>query len=140
VPPLRYRTQDIPLLVSFFLSRCGTKLGKELRGVSQKSMERLTQYNWPGNIRELQNVIERAAVLAKDPIVQVEGSLLRAAEPVEAAPGIDTLENVERNHILRALAETRWVIHGKKGAAEILGINPSTLRSRMEKLGIRRQA
>jgi formate hydrogenlyase transcriptional activator len=140
VPPLRYRTEDIPLLVSFFLSRLGTKLGKELRGVSQKSMARLTQYNWPGNIRELQNVIERAAVLAKGPIVQVDVSLLRADDAVEVASVIDTLENVERNHIVRALTNTQWVIHGKKGAAEILGINPSTLRSRMEKLGIRRQA
>jgi formate hydrogenlyase transcriptional activator len=140
VPPLRSRTQDIPLLVSFFLSRFAIKLGKELRGVSQQSMERLTQYHWPGNVRELQNVVERAAVLAKGPIVPIDVSLLRADASAEAAPVIDTLENVERNHILRVLAQTKWVIHGKKGAAEILGINPSTLRSRMEKLGIRRQA
>jgi formate hydrogenlyase transcriptional activator len=140
VPPLRQRTEDIPLLVSFFLSRFGMKLGKELRGVSQKSMEGLLQYHWPGNIRELQNVIERAAVLAKGPIVQIDDSLSRIGAAVEAPPVIDTLENVERNHILRALTETRWVIHGKKGAAEILGINPSTLRSRMEKLGIKRPA
>jgi transcriptional regulator with GAF, ATPase, and Fis domain len=140
VPPLRQRTDDIPLLVSFFLSRFGGKLGKELRGVTQKSMERLTRYHWPGNIRELQNVIERAAVLAKDPVVQVDISLLRDDDAVEAASAIETLESVERDHILRALAETKWVIHGKKGAAEILDINPSTLRSRMEKLGIRRRA
>jgi formate hydrogenlyase transcriptional activator len=140
VPPLRSRTQDIPLLVSFFLSRFATKLGKELRGVSLQSMERLTQYHWPGNVRELHNVIERAAVLAKGPIVPIDVSLLRADASAEAAPVFDTLENVERNHILRVLTQTKWVIHGKKGAAEILGINPSTLRSRMEKLGIRRQA
>jgi formate hydrogenlyase transcriptional activator len=139
VPPLRQRADDIPLLVSFFLSRIGTKLGKDLRGVSQEFMERLTQYHWPGNIRELHNVIERAAVLATGPVVQVDLSLLRA-EPVQAARTIDTLENVERNHILRALADTKWVVHGRRGAAEILGLNPSTLRSRMEKLGIKRQA
>jgi DNA-binding NtrC family response regulator len=107
--------------------------------VAQKSMESLTRYDWPGNIRELQNVIERAAVLAKGPIVQVDHSLLRAADAVEGPSIIDTLENIERAHIIRALNGTNWVIHGKKGAAEILGINPSTLRSRMEKLGIKRR-
>ena len=140
VPPLRDRLEDVPLLVSFFLSRFGTKLGKDLRGVAQSSMERLFQYHWPGNIRELQNVIERAAVLAKGSTVQVDVALLRPDDPVESPAVMSTLETIERNHIIRALTETRWVIHGKKGAAEILGINPSTLRSRMEKLGIKRRA
>jgi formate hydrogenlyase transcriptional activator len=140
VPPLRERREDIPLLVNFFLSGFGKKLGKEMRGMAQRSMESLIRYNWPGNIRELQNVIERAAVLAKGPIVQVDDSLLRADDVVEGPSILDTLENVERAHIIRALNETKWVIHGKKGAAEILGINPSTLRSRMEKLAIKRQA
>jgi formate hydrogenlyase transcriptional activator len=139
VPPLRERNEDIPLLVNFFISGFGKKLGKELRGVAQKSMEGLIRYNWPGNIRELQNVIERAAVLAKGPIVEVDDSLLRANGGLEGSSAIDTLEDAERAHIIRALNETSWVIHGKKGAAEILGINPSTLRSRMQKLGIRRQ-
>ena len=138
VPALRERREDIPLLVNFFLSRFGKNLGKEIRGVSQKSMESLTKYAWPGNIRELQNVIERAVVLAKGPIVQIDDSMLRADETVEDSSFIETLENVERQHIIRALTETRWVIHGKKGAAEILGINPSTLRSRMDKLGIKK--
>jgi formate hydrogenlyase transcriptional activator len=139
VPPLRERKEDIPLLVNFFLGGFGKKLGKELRGVAQKSMEGLTRYDWPGNIRELQNVIERAAVLAKRTIVQVDDSLLRAADAVEGPSIIDTLENIERAHIIRALNGTNWVIHGKKGAAEILGINPSTLRSRIAKLEIKRQ-
>jgi transcriptional regulator with GAF, ATPase, and Fis domain len=138
VPALRERREDIPLLVNFFLSRFGKNLGKEVRGVSQKSMESLSNYAWPGNIRELQNVIERAVVLAKGPIVQIDDSMLRADETVEDSSFIDNLENVERQHIIRALTETRWVIHGKKGAAEILGINPSTLRSRMDKLGIKK--
>jgi transcriptional regulator with GAF, ATPase, and Fis domain len=137
-PPLRERKGDIPLLVNFFLSRFGKKLGKEVHGVSQKSMQSLVQYGWPGNIRELQNVIERAVVLAKAPIVQVDDSMLRAEDAPGGATAIDTLETVERSHIIRALTQTAWVIHGKKGAAEILGINPSTLRSRMEKLGIRK--
>jgi len=139
-PALRERKDDIPLLVSFFLSRFGKKLGKEVRGVAQKSMESLVRYNWPGNIRELQNVIERAVVLADGPVVQVEESILRSDGVAAEVLAIDTLENNERQHILRALAETQWVIHGKKGAAEILGINPSTLRSRMDKLGVKRQA
>lgn len=140
VPSLRERPQDIPLLVNFFLSKFAKSLGKEVRGVSQKSMESLSRYSWPGNIRELQNVIERAVVLAKGPVVQIDDSMLRANEAAGAVSSIDTLESHERNHILRALGETGWVIHGKKGAAEVLGINPSTLRSRMEKLGIRKPA
>jgi formate hydrogenlyase transcriptional activator len=138
VPALRERPEDIPLLVNFFLSKFAKSLGKEVRGVSQKSMENLSRYTWPGNIRELQNVIERAVVLAKGPVVQVDQSMLRAEEPIAGSSFIDTLENNERSHIIRALSETSWVIHGKKGAAELLGINPSTLRSRMEKLGIKK--
>jgi formate hydrogenlyase transcriptional activator len=138
VPALRERPEDISLLVNFFLGRFGKNLGKEVRGVSQKSMESLMRYQWPGNIRELQNVIERAVVLAHGPIVPIDQSMLRADEAADDSASIDTLENVERQHILRALDETRWVIHGKKGAAEILGINPSTLRSRMDKLGIKK--
>jgi formate hydrogenlyase transcriptional activator len=136
-PPLRERKDDISLLVNFFLSKFGKKLGKQIRGVSQKSMEALINYRWPGNVREMQNVIERAVVVARGPVVQIDESMLRAKDTPEVST-IDTLENVERNHIIRALNETGWVIHGKKGAAEILGINPSTLRSRMEKLGIKR--
>jgi transcriptional regulator with GAF, ATPase, and Fis domain len=137
VPALRERKDDIPLLVNFFLSKFGKKLGKELRGVSQKAMDSLLRYHWPGNVRELQNIVERAAVLATGPIVQIDEAMMRSGETVQES-AVDTLENAERNHILRALNETRWVVHGKKGAADLLGINPSTLRSRMEKLGIKR--
>jgi transcriptional regulator with GAF, ATPase, and Fis domain len=137
VPPLRERKADIPLLVSFFLSRFGKKLGKEVRGLSQKSMACLASYSWPGNIRELQNVVERAVVIAKGPVINVDESMVRSAGPASDS-ALDTLENIERSHILRALNETAWMVHGKKGAAEILGINPSTLRSRMEKLGIKK--
>jgi transcriptional regulator with GAF, ATPase, and Fis domain len=98
------------------------------------------QYGWPGNIRELQNVVERAVVLAKGAIVQIDESMLSADSEDQDSSEIDTLENVERNHIIRALQQTQWVIHGKKGAAELLGINPSTLRSRMEKLTIKKGA
>jgi formate hydrogenlyase transcriptional activator len=137
VPPLRDRKEDIPLLVNFFLSKFGKKLGKEVRGVSQRTMEGLINYSWPGNVRELQNVVERGVVLAGGTIVNIDDAKMRFDGAVQKS-AVDTLENVERNHIMRALNETSWVIHGKKGAAEILGINPSTLRSRMEKLGIRK--
>jgi formate hydrogenlyase transcriptional activator len=136
-PPLRARKGDIPLLINFFLSKFCKKLGKEVRGFSQKAMESLTNYNWPGNVRELQNVVERAVVLAARPIVDVDDSMLQSHGAIPDL-SMDTLEEMERQHILRVLATTRWVIHGQKGAAEILGINPSTLRSRMSKLGIKR--
>jgi formate hydrogenlyase transcriptional activator len=136
-PPLRERKGDIPLLVHFFLGKFARKFGKEIRGVTQKAMESLTQYLWPGNIRELQNVIERAVVLATGPIVTIDDSLLQPPKEGQQL-AVDTLENIERSHILRALNQTEWVIHGKRGAAEILGINSSTLRSRMDKLGIKR--
>ncbi|MBM4260276.1 MAG: GAF domain-containing protein [Deltaproteobacteria bacterium] len=138
VPALRERKGDIPLLVNFFLSKFGKKIGKEVRGVDQRSMESLVNYGWPGNIRELQNVVERSVVVATGPVVKIDDSLVQKSDATQST-GVGTLENAERSHILRALKETNWVIHGKKGAAELLGINPSTLRSRMEKLGIKRQ-
>jgi formate hydrogenlyase transcriptional activator len=137
VPALRQRREDIPLMVNFFLSKFGKKLGKNVRGVSERSMNSLMNYHWPGNVRELQNVIERAVVLGGGPIVHIDESMV-PSDGAAADSAVDTLENVERSHILRALNDTKWVIHGSQGAAEILGINPSTLRSRMEKLGIKK--
>ncbi len=137
VPALRERREDIPLLVNFFLSRFAKKLGKDLRGVAQRSMESLINYDWPGNIRELQNVVERAAVVASGAIVNVDVSLLRT-QGATPESSIETLEEMERAHITRALKECNWLIQGKGGAATLLGINPSTLRSRMEKLGIKK--
>jgi transcriptional regulator with GAF, ATPase, and Fis domain len=134
-PALRERRSDIPLLVTFFLSRYAKKLGKEIQGVSKDTMDRLTQYGWPGNIRELQNLIERAVVVAEGPIIRIDEAML-GLDPGTDKPGVQSLEDVERAHILRALARTNWVIHGSRGAAAILGINPSTLRSRIQKLGI----
>ena len=136
-PPLRERQSDIPLLVHFFLGKFAKKSGKEIRGVTQKAMESLTTYFWPGNVRELQNVIERAVVLTTRAIVEIDDSSLQSPSDSQQS-AVDTLENIERGHILRALNQTQWVIHGKRGAAEILGINSSTLRSRMDKLGIKR--
>ncbi len=142
MPPLRERRTDIPLLARHFLAKFARKLGKPLTDIAPASLERLRRYSWPGNIRELQNVIERAAVLARTPIVEVDTGLDTGldsgldAEVRKPLPG--TLEDMERAHILRVLQETAWVIEGKKGAAAILGLGASTLRSRMQKLGIKR--
>ena len=134
-PPLRERQSDIPLLVAFFLSKYAKRLGKDIQGVSKDTMDRLTKYAWPGNIRELQNLIERAVVVAEGPILRIDDAML-GLEASPAGQSLQALEDVERAHIIRTLMETNWVIHGSRGAASILGINPSTLRSRMQKLGI----
>ena len=139
VPPLRERREDILLLVDYFLQKFARKLGKPLKAISERSMEQLVRYAWPGNIRELQNVIERAAVLARGPIVEIDKSLGMQLEAGVQVPLTGaTLEAVERAHILRVLQDTGWVIEGKQGAAAILGLGPSTLRYRMQKLGIKR--
>jgi DNA-binding NtrC family response regulator len=124
-------------LVNFFLNRFAKKPGKRIDGVSRDTMDRLTNYAWPGNIRELQNVLERAVVLARSPIIKIDESVLPPVGPSKTS-GTNTLEEIERAHILRVLEDFNWVIHGQRGAASTLGINPSTLRSRMQKLGIKK--
>jgi transcriptional regulator with GAF, ATPase, and Fis domain len=141
VPPLRERPGDIPVLVDYFLAQFQRKLGKSLKGVTPETLDQLQRYAWPGNIRELQNVLERACVLATGPVVAL-GETLRSSTPGVAAASsgaptpLLTLEESERAHIRRALAAADGRVHGPNGAAELLGINPSTLRSRMQKLGV----
>ena len=137
VPPLSARASDIPLLVNQFVTKFSSRIGKKIDGVTQATMDRLRKYSWPGNIRELENVIERATILAKGAILQINDVLLHG----NAAPHVpvaDSLEEVERAHILRILHDVNWVIEGKKGAATRLGLHPNTLRSRMQKLGIKK--
>jgi formate hydrogenlyase transcriptional activator len=136
VPPLRERLEDIEPLAGHFVAHFGRRMGKKFRGLSQGSLGRLQQYDWPGNIRELQNVIERACVLANGLVVDVP-------DPAPAARQrrvwhAVTLEEAEEAHIGRTLEQTGWRIEGPGGAAELLGLRPSTLRSRIKKLGIRR--
>jgi formate hydrogenlyase transcriptional activator len=138
VPPLRERCPDIPLLARHFLKRFARKLGKPLLDIAPSSMERLERYTWPGNIRELQNVIERAAVLAKGSVLEIDDRLAVPMEARPSAPFTGPLEEVERTYILGVLDDTDWLIEGQRGAAAILGLSPSTLRSRMQKLGIKR--
>jgi formate hydrogenlyase transcriptional activator len=138
LPPLRERSDDIPLLVRFLLDKFAARIGKSVDGVSQETMQRLTAYSWPGNVRELENILERAVILATGRTLEIGRDVL--AEPVSATaagPRL-ALEDVERNHILDVLGRTRWVIDGPKGAATLLGLHPNTLRSRLKKLGIER--
>ncbi|MGE5230639.1 MAG: sigma 54-interacting transcriptional regulator [Deltaproteobacteria bacterium] len=139
VPPLRERKDDIPHLVKHFVAHQQRRLGKPMEGVSREGMERLKRYSWPGNIRELQNVIERACVLAAGPVLSVPEGLTESPGGPAHADKILTLAEAEKRHIRRALDATGGTIHGAGGAAAILGINPNTLRSRMEKLGLRQQ-
>jgi PAS domain S-box-containing protein len=172
VPPLRLRASDVPLLVNFFLERFTKDFGKSRKRVLETTMRALTQYSWPGNIRELQNVIERAILLSPGDTLQLaadftavpappatavseraafsgppfSGDLASAPAPVASAAAAGgssetaDLESVERRHIESVLAQANWMIEGERGAARILNLNPSTLRSRMQKLGIRRPA
>ena len=140
MPPLRDRVSDIPLLAGVFLSVLARKLGKPIQGCSAESLQRMKRYGWPGNIRELQNVLERAAILARGPVVDVDTGLTGgppvADAPVPTTPASDTLDDVLRRHILAVLKTTGGVVEGGRGAATILGLHPNTLRSRMKKLGI----
>ena len=150
LPPLRERREDIGLLAEVFLREASRRLGRLFDPISGEVLEALRRYEWPGNIRELQNVIERAAVISTGRLLQlpeewaVSFEPLSGAEAAEVSRAIDppareaTLEELERSHILQVLQQTRWRVEGSKGAAAILGLNPSTLRSRMHKLGIKR--
>jgi formate hydrogenlyase transcriptional activator len=139
VPALRQRVADIPLLARFFLTKYAKKFGKRFADIDAAGLDQLKHYAWPGNVRELQNVIERAVILSQGKWLEIpplQPSLAKAgAEPVNK---LQSLETVEREHILKTLEITAWVISGPKGAAAILGMNPNTLRSRMLKLGISR--
>jgi formate hydrogenlyase transcriptional activator len=139
IPPLRERKEDIPHLARHFVAHQQRRLGKKIEGISRDGMEKLRRYPWPGNIRELQNVIERACVLAGGPVVNVPDGLTDGPGPAGGSAGADrilTLAEAEKRHIRRALEASGGTIHGPEGAAVILGINPNTLRSRMEKLGL----
>lgn len=138
LPPLRERTDDIPILAAFFITKYARELGKGIAEISEATMRRLMEYGWPGNIRELENVIERAVILARGSSLEIDESMFESEGGAAAAPEGRRLENVERNHIREVLEECAWVIDGNKGAAAALGLNPATLRSRMKKLGLSR--
>ena len=138
VPPLRQRKEDIPPMVEAFIERYSRKLGKAITSIPKEAMKALQDYPWPGNVRELESIIERAVILCPGPVLQLADKLEISFPPLSSA--VKTLEETERNQILKILSETRWRIEGKDGAAAILGLHPSTLRARIHKFGIVRSA
>jgi len=142
VPPLRKRREDIPLLVEHFIPQIASQIGKHIDQVPVQIMEQLKAYDWPGNVRELKNVLERAIITASDSVLRLPEVIGPQTEirpeTANAAENLSTLNDVERRHILTVLKLTDWRISGPKGAAKILGLNPSTLRFRIKKLGITR--
>jgi PAS domain S-box-containing protein len=137
VPPLRQRKEDIPALTEHFIAKFAKRSGKTITSVSPRVMQALQAHSWPGNIRELANVIERAVIHTHGDVLQSVGTLQHITE--ESAVYPKTLEEVEREHIVRTLESTGWRIEGQYGAAKILDLNPSTLRTRMLKLNIQRR-
>ena len=139
LPPLRERPEDIPLLVEHFVQQFARKIGKAIDIISSNTMEALKRHPWPGNIRELENVIERAVVLSSGPVLRISNhDLSTRIVPRRYSDRSQTLEEVERKHILTTLKETQWILSGPSGAAARLGLNRSTLYFRMKKLGIAR--
>jgi formate hydrogenlyase transcriptional activator len=155
VPALRERPEDIPLLVRHFVQQFSRRLSKTIDTIPSETMAMLVKYPWPGNIRELQNVIERAVILTRGPVLKVPSDDLRASNgaataaagagappvqrPTPAGNGgmRSVLDETERQHIIAALEQANWTVAGPNGAAARLGMKRSTLQSRMQKLGIR---
>jgi formate hydrogenlyase transcriptional activator len=137
VPPLRERSEDIPLLVRYFAQHYARRMRKPIETIPAETLTALCHYPWPGNIRELENLIERSVILSQGPELRVPRGELKA-QATAAPNGVATLEAAEREHILRALREAHWMIGGPTGAAARLGMKRTTLQSRMKKLGISR--
>jgi len=137
MPPLRQRTEDIPLLVNHFVTKFNHKIGKKIETVSKDTLNTLQEYHWPGNVRELESVIERAVIISQGKALQVLDRFETFRKPEDPARQDDkALAELEHDHILQVLQKTGWRIEGKNGAAVILGLNASTLRARMRKYGI----
>jgi PAS domain S-box-containing protein len=136
LPPLRERREDIPSLVHFLINKFKMRIGKRIDGVAPETMRLLLDYSWPGNIRELENVLERSVILASGPTLEIDRDFL--PDSASPAPQASSLEEVERRHMEAVLKQTDGVIDGPRGAAKILGLHPNTLRSRLKKLGISR--
>jgi len=138
LPPLRERVSDIPLLAQYFVRKFAANFGKKIDRIPERMMTALQRYPWPGNIRELEHVIERAVILS-------EGPELEAIEWLSSSDGkadpdkTRTLEEAERQHIAEVLEQTSWRVSGPKGAAAVLGLKPTTLEAKMNKLGIERK-
>jgi len=139
LPPLRERKEDIPLLVNYFIAKFNKRTGKKISAVADETLNALQGYHWPGNVRELESVIERAVITSREDKLQILERFETFRPDVEqCTPEVKTLADLERDHILEVLVKTAWRIEGNKGAAILLGLNPSTLRARIRKSGIRR--
>ena len=136
VPPLRDRPDDIPLLVNFYVEKISKRLGKSIEMIPVSIMNQLQKYHWPGNVRELENVLERAVINSSGPKLRLVDKLKRPNKDLTKAN--QSLQDVEREYIVRVLEQTHWKVSGKNSAAEILRLDRSTLRARMQKLGIRK--
>ncbi len=134
MPPLRDRIDDIPLLVDYYVKKISRRMGKSIKVIPTAVMNALQNYHWPGNVRELENVLERAVINTSGPKLRLVDELKTRQKDLATTP--KTLDAVDRQHILRILDQTQWQISGRDGAAEVLGLNRSTLRARMKKLGI----
>ncbi|MEN8262878.1 MAG: sigma 54-interacting transcriptional regulator [Nitrospirota bacterium] len=138
IPPLRERKDDIPLLVKHFVNKYSGKTGKKINVIPQKIIDALVAYNWPGNIRELENIVERAVIISRGNQLELGDWLARKQHTLSASHAV-SLEDVERAHINEVLEMTGWRVSGENGAAKILGLKPTTLEARMNKLGIKRK-
>jgi len=136
MPPLRDRLDDIPLLVDFYVKKISKRIGKSIKIIPTSVMNTLQNYHWPGNVRELENVLERGVINSSGPKLRLVDDL--KVQQKDLLTSQKTLETVERDHIVRILEQTQWKVSGKNGAAEILGLNRSTLRARMRKFDIRK--
>ncbi len=137
VPPLRERMEDLPLLVRQFVSKTGKKIGKSIDTIPEALISKLGEHHWPGNIRELENIVERAVITSETNVLSLKDALIKT-EPSSVHQTNSSLQDVEKTHILQVLKKCNWKIEGQMGASKILDINPSTLRSRMLKLGIKK--
>jgi transcriptional regulator with GAF, ATPase, and Fis domain len=140
VPPLRQRRDDIPLLARAFVERTSARLGRPALEIPRAVVSELQAHDWPGNVRELQNVIEQAVLVSDGEALRLPERLVQGQAAGTPVGGMKTLEEMERAHILEVLQATGWKLEGREGAAAALGLKPSTLRSRMLKLEIRRPA
>jgi formate hydrogenlyase transcriptional activator len=140
IPPLRQRKEDIPLLVNHFVARFNKKTGRKIKTVSKETLSALQEYHWPGNVRELESVIERAVITSQGNTLQVLDRFDTLPRPEkQSGEEVKALAELEQDHILQVLQKTDWRVEGNNGAAVLLGLNPSTLRARMRKYGLRRQ-
>lgn len=137
IPPLRERVEDIPVLIDHFVNKYCKKYGKNIKYISDVTLQQMKSYAWPGNVRELENLVERACIISNEEILEFR-EFESSVENVPIKQMSSTLDDVQRNHIIKILNQTQWKIDGKEGAAIILDVKPSTLRDRMKKLGIKR--